>query len=107
MGWVARTSRDSNTRDATPAVNRSATARAQRFGGAWAAYVAFAWGLAFAAISFYWGAGGIHGLDTLGGSLERLARAHDRTIFIAVWVTGFLKVFGSLLALALAGGWAA
>jgi len=69
--------------------------------------VAFAWGLAFAAISFYWGAGGIHGLDTLGGSLERLARAHDRTIFIAVWVTGFLKVFGSLLALALAGAWAA
>ncbi len=86
-------------------MNQSATARAQRFSSAWAAYVASAWGLAFAAISFYWGIGGTHGLDTLGGSLERLARAHDRTIFIAVWVTGFLKLFGSLLALALAGAW--
>jgi hypothetical protein len=63
--------------------------------------------LAFAAISFYWGIGGTHGLDTLGGSLESLARAHDRTILIAVSVTGFLKVLVSLLALALAGAWAA
>jgi len=63
--------------------------------------------LAFAAISFYWGIGGTLGLDTLGGSLESLARAHDRTLLIAVWVTGFLKILGSLLALALAGTWAA
>jgi hypothetical protein len=88
--------------------NLSATARrAQRSAGVWAGYVAFAWGLAFAAISFYWGTGGTQGLNTLGGSLERLARAHDRTILIAVWVTGFLKILGSLLALALAGTWAA
>ncbi len=63
--------------------------------------------MAFAAISFYWGLGGTLGLDTLGGSLEGLARAHDRTILIAVWVTGFLKLLASLLALALAGTWAA
>lgn len=65
------------------------------------------WGLAFAAISFYWGIGGTLGLDTLGDPLESLARAHDRTLLIAVWVTGFLKILGSLLALALAGRWAA
>ena len=75
--------------------------------GSWAGYVACLWGLAFAAISFYWGMGGTLGLDSLGGSLERLARAHDRTILIAVWVTGFLKVLVALLGLALAGTWAA
>ena len=78
-----------------------------RSAGVWAGYVACLWGLAFASISFYWSLGGTQGLDTLGGSLEHLARAHDRTIFIAVWVTGFLKILGSLLALALAGMWAA
>jgi hypothetical protein len=63
--------------------------------------------LAFAAISFYWGLGGTLGLDTLGGSLESLAQAHDRRLLIAVWVTGSLKILGSLLALALAGAWTA
>jgi uncharacterized protein DUF3995 len=88
--------------------NLSAAARlAQRSAGVLAGYVAFAWGLAFAAISFYWGVGGTLGLDTIGGSLERLARAHDRTSLIAVWVTGFVKVAVALLALALAGTWAA
>jgi len=81
--------------------------RAQRSLGFWAGYIACAWGLAFAAISFYWGLGGTLGLDTLGGSLESLARAHDRSILIAVWVTGFLKLLAALLALALAGAWAA
>src|SRR5260370_32911575 len=75
--------------------------------GVWAGYIACGWGLTFAAISFYWGLGGTLGLDTLGGSLESLARAHDRTLLIAVWVTGFLKVSVALLALVLAGRWAA
>ena len=89
-------------------MNLSATARHRRRSvGVWAGYTACAWGLAFAAISFYWGIGDTLGLDTLGGSLESLARAHDRTLLIAVWVTGFLKILGSLLALALAGTWAA
>ncbi len=89
-------------------MNLSATARrTQRAVGFWPGYAACAWGLAFAAISFYWGIGGTLGLDTLGGSLESLAKAHDRIILIAVWVTGFLKFLGSLLALALAGMWTA
>ena len=88
-------------------VKLSATARRNTaIVGVWAGYSACAWGLAFAAISFYWGLGGTIGLDTLGGSLESLAKAHDRTLLIAVWVTGFLKVLGSLLALALVGTWA-
>ncbi len=81
--------------------------RSQQSLGVWAGYIACGWGLTFAAISFYWGLGGTLGLDTLGGSLESLARAHDRTLLIAVWVTGFLKVSVALLALVLAGRWAA
>ncbi len=75
--------------------------------GFWAGYAACAWGLAFAAISFYWGLGGTIGLDTIGGSLETLARVHDPILLVAVWGTGFLKLLGSLLALALVGKWAA
>lgn len=47
--------------------------------GRWAVgsgYAAFAWGLIFALISFYWGCGGTIGLNTVGGSIARLARQH-------------------------------
>jgi hypothetical protein len=71
----------------------------------WAGYAAFAWGLLFAGISFYWALGGGLGVDTLGGTLEQLARARDPAIIAAVWVTGFLKVGGALLALALVEPW--
>jgi hypothetical protein len=59
----------------------------------------------FAGISFYWGLGGELGVDTLGGTLEQLAKARDPAIIAAVWVTGFLKVGGALLALALVQPW--
>ena len=89
-------------------MNLSTTTRpTQRSVGVWAGCAACAWGLAFAVISFYWGLGGTLGLDTVGGSIESLARAHSRTILIAVWVTGFLKILGSLLALALTRTWTA
>jgi Protein of unknown function (DUF3995) len=71
----------------------------------WSGYAAFAWGLVFAAISFYWGLGGDLGLDTLGGTLERLGRARDPAIIAAVWVTGVLKLGGAVLALALVQPW--
>jgi uncharacterized protein DUF3995 len=70
---------------------------------AWAGYAACGLGLIFAAVSFYWGAGGTLGLDTIGGAIERLGRARDPRILAAVWVTGVLKVLGGLLALALVG----
>lgn len=76
--------------------------------GRWAVsagYAAFTWGLVFALISFYWGAGGTVGLDTIGGTIERLALAHNTAIFVAVWVTGLLKLAGAILALALVRPW--
>jgi Protein of unknown function (DUF3995) len=76
--------------------------------GRWAVgagYAAFAWGLIFALISFYWGCGGTIGLSTVGGTIERLAREHSAGIFVAVWVTGLLKLVGAVLALALVRPW--
>jgi len=70
----------------------------------WAGYFGCGWGLAFAAISVYWGSGGTLGTDTVWGSLTM--NPSQRTILlVAVWVTGFLKVFGALLALALVARW--
>jgi Protein of unknown function (DUF3995) len=49
--------------------------------------------------SFYWALGGTAGLDTVGGTLEDLARARDpRGIALGV-AAGFLKVAGGVLAL--------
>ena len=73
----------------------------------WAWYAACVWGLMFAGVSFYWGGGGTLGLDTLGGSLERLARARDPALVAAVWITGLLKVAGAVLALTLVSDWGA
>lgn len=74
-------------------------------GGAWPGYVACVWGLIFAAVSFYWGSGGTVGLDTIGGSIESMAKAGDPTIFAAVWITGVLKLVGAALGLALVQPW--
>ena len=70
----------------------------------WAGYLGCGWGLAFAAISFYWGSGGTLGTETVWGSLTM--SPSQRTILLAaVWVTGFLKVFAALLAHALVARW--
>lgn len=71
----------------------------------WPAYAACVWGLLFAGISFYWGCGGRALLDTVGGVIERRALAGDTAIFVAVWVTGALKLVGAVLALALVRPW--
>jgi len=76
--------------------------------GRWAVragWAAFAWGVAFGLISLYWGCGGTLGLNTIGGSIERLAREHNTGIFVAVWVTGLAKLVGATLALALVRPW--
>ncbi len=72
---------------------------------AWAAYAACVVGVVFGIISFYWGSGGTLGLDTIGGKIEQMARAHDTAIFVAVWAAGVLKVVGAVLALALIRPW--
>ena len=72
----------------------------------WAAYAACAWAFVFAVPSFYWAAGGTTSLDsTVSPDLLRLA--YDRVPwFVAVlWITGAMKVFAGLLALALVRRW--
>jgi hypothetical protein len=72
----------------------------------WAAYAACAWAFVFAVPSFYWSAGGTVSLEsTVSPDLVRLA--HERVPwFVAVlWVTGAMKAFAGLLALALVRRW--
>jgi hypothetical protein len=71
----------------------------------WAAYAACALALLYAVPSFYWALGGTAGLDTVGGSIEELARRGDPA-GVAVGIgAGILKVAGGLLALALVRPW--
>lgn len=78
--------------------------RTQRSRLVWAGYLACGGGLAFAAASFYWGSGGTAGVDTVWGSAP-ISAAQRTTLLIAVWVTGFIKPFGALLALLLVTRW--
>lgn len=71
----------------------------------WPGYAAAAVAFAFAAVSFYWGAGGMAGVSTLGGRIEDLALARDPVFMKLVWVTGVLKFAGGMLALALVQPW--
>jgi Protein of unknown function (DUF3995) len=68
--------------------------------GRWPAYAAAAWSFVFAAMSFYWAAGGTAGVETLGNEIERLSEERDSGFVAEVWATGVLKVVGGLLALA-------
>lgn len=69
------------------------------------AYGAAGVAFAFAAVSAYWGLGGSLGVDTLGGRIEALARAHDPGLLALTWVAAVLKAAGGLLALALVQSW--
>jgi hypothetical protein len=72
---------------------------------AWAAYAACALAWLYAVPSFYWALGGTAGLDTVGGRIEELGRAHDPAAVVLGAVAGVLKVAGGLLALALVRPW--
>jgi Protein of unknown function (DUF3995) len=67
----------------------------------WAAYGAGVWALAFALMSFYWAAGGLAAIETIGGEPERLARAGDPEFAAAQWVIGALKLLAAFAAVAL------
>ncbi len=73
--------------------------------GPWAAYAAAAVAFTFALVSFYWAAGGMGAMGTLGGRIEELARARDTGLVVATWVATVLKVAGGVLALALVRPW--
>ena len=65
------------------------------------AYAACAWTLAFAAIGFYWAAGGTALLDTIGGEIERRTRARDPDFIAVGWAANGLEVIAAVLVLAL------
>lgn len=76
--------------------------------GTWASYAAaiVAFAFAFAGVSFYWAAGGMAGVSTVGGSIERMAIARAPGFVTVLWVTAALKLVGGVLALALTRPWA-
>jgi Protein of unknown function (DUF3995) len=61
-------------------------------------------GLAYAAVSVYWAAGGTWLLDTVGGGLGQQGRAGDLGVIVAVWAAAVLKVAGAVVPLAAVGG---
>lgn len=71
----------------------------------WAAYAACAWAFVFAAMSFYWAAGGTAGLGTLSAGIREQSAARDPGFVALVWITGILKAVAGLIALALARTW--
>lgn len=71
----------------------------------WTGDAAAGWAFAFAAVSFYWAAGGRVGLDTLAKSLRDQAVARDQGFVTVIWITGILKMLAGLLGLALVRTW--
>ena len=63
------------------------------------AWAACAVGLLYAAISVYWVLGGTWLLDTVGGSLAKLGRAHSAGVIAAVWGAAALKLIAAVLPL--------
>jgi Protein of unknown function (DUF3995) len=73
----------------------------------WPAYAAAVLALASAAVSLYWTLGGTRLLDTLGGSLEDLARNRSGGALALGILVVLVKAVGGLLALALVRPWGA
>ncbi|MDJ0381431.1 DUF3995 domain-containing protein [Streptomyces sp. G-G2] len=72
----------------------------------WPGYAAAAWGFAFALPSFYWLAGGTAGVaTTVAPSLGELLRDRVTWFIVVLGVTGFLKLVGGFLGLALIRRW--
>ena len=71
----------------------------------WVAYTAIAWWFVFAALSFYWVAGGTLGLDTLGEGIESLAATREVWFLSLLAVTGLMKLVPCFLVLSLIRPW--
>jgi hypothetical protein len=56
-------------------------------------------GLLFAAVSIYWGLGGMWLLDTVSHSMAEQSRAGDSAVFLAAWVAAVLKMIAVVLPL--------
>lgn len=68
-------------------------------------YAAAGCAFLFAAVSFYWAAGGTLGLATVGQEAVELSRSGNVAVIAAPWFVGVVKVAGGLLALALVQPW--
>jgi hypothetical protein len=74
--------------------------------GRWLGYAAAVWAFSFAAVSFYWAAGGTGGLETLGAALRDLALARDPvTVAVGGWGAGIGKLLVGSIPLALIRRW--
>jgi len=71
----------------------------------WAGYAACAWAFTFAAVSFYWAAGGTVGVTMNAPAITGPVLARDPGWIAILWATGVLKVIAGLLALALVRPW--
>jgi hypothetical protein len=69
------------------------------------AYAAALLAFASAAVSTYWTLGGTALLDTVGGSIEQLARERSTGAIVLGFVVVTVKVVGGVVALALARRW--
>lgn len=69
------------------------------------AYAAAAWAFVFALMSFYWGLGGMIGVETLGTGISELAESREPTMMLMTWVTGVLKFAAGVAVLALVQPW--
>ena len=63
-------------------------------------------GLAFAAVSAFWGLGGTFLLDTVGGALESRGREGDPLLLTVVWLSIPLKVVAAVVGVAVVRRWA-
>jgi hypothetical protein len=84
-----------------PSTAVRASRPAARRASAWPAYAAAAWAFVFAAMSFYWAAGGAVGSSTMSDAIVSPARAREPRFVALLWTTGALKAIAGLLALAL------
>lgn len=63
----------------------------------WFATTGIIWTLIFAGMSFYWAAGGMIGVRSLGGEIYQKALNQDPSFIPIVWATGVVKLLGAVI----------
>lgn len=64
-------------------------------------YAGMVWTLIFAFMSFYWAAGGMIGVESLGGQIYQMALNRNSGFILLVWATGGAKLGGVFLLIGL------
>ena len=96
---------DRQSEEPSSPIDRNHHAATQSRSLALAVYAATAYWLIFAAMSFYWAAGGTLGLETLGEGIGDLADAREPWFVGLVVVTGFVKLVPVVLVQATIRPW--